>query len=68
VSGAVVGLAGAGKSNLLGFLCGRPEVVRSYLAPPASVVLVPADLNNLPDGAAGPKAAIAFSPKAGPTS
>ena len=49
VSGAVVGLAGAGKSNLLGFLCGRPEVLRSYLAPPANIVLVPVDLNNLPD-------------------
>ncbi|HEX6385529.1 MAG TPA: winged helix-turn-helix domain-containing protein [Anaerolineae bacterium] len=50
VSAAVVGLAGTGKSNLLGFLCHRPEVVQSYLAPPlASVVLVPVDLNNLPD-------------------
>lgn len=49
VSGAVVGLAGAGKSNLLGFLCGRPEVLRSYLVPPSNIVLVPVDLNNLPD-------------------
>lgn len=50
VSGSVVGLPGAGKSNLLGFLCARPEVVRLHLAPPpASLALVPVDLNNLPD-------------------
>ncbi|MCL4295857.1 MAG: winged helix-turn-helix domain-containing protein [Anaerolineae bacterium] len=48
-SGAVVGLTGAGKSNLLGFLCHRPEILQSYLAPWAgSVALVLVDLNNLP--------------------
>jgi hypothetical protein len=48
-SGSVIGLAGAGKSNLLGFLCHRPEVLRSYLPPEAiSVALIPVDLNNLP--------------------
>jgi DNA-binding winged helix-turn-helix (wHTH) protein len=48
-SGSVVGLAGAGKSNLLGFLCHRPEALQSYLSPEAiSVALVPVDLNNLP--------------------
>ena len=48
-SGSVVGLAGAGKSNLLGFLCHRPEVLRSYLPPEAGpVALIPVDLNNLP--------------------
>lgn len=48
VSGSVVGLAGAGKSNFLGFLCHRPEAVRAYLpsaAGPVALVLV--DLNNL---------------------
>jgi hypothetical protein len=48
-SGSVIGLAGAGKSNLLGFLCHRPEVLRSYLpqgAPPVIPVLV--DMNNMP--------------------
>ncbi len=48
-SGSVVGLAGAGKSNLLGFLCHRPEVLQSYLPPQAGpVALIPVDLNNLP--------------------
>jgi hypothetical protein len=48
-SGSVIGLAGAGKSNLLGFLCHRPEVFQSYLPPQADpVVLIPVDLNNLP--------------------
>ena len=48
-SGSVIGLAGAGKSNLLGFLCHRPEVLRSYLPSEAiSVALIPVDLNNLP--------------------
>jgi hypothetical protein len=52
-SGSVIGLAGAGKSNLLGFLCYRPEVLRSYLPdgnPPIALVWV--DLNNLPVGGA----------------
>jgi hypothetical protein len=48
VSGSVVGLAGAGKSNLLGFLCHRTEALQSYLAPQAGLVaLIPVDLNNL---------------------
>jgi len=48
-SGSVVGLAGAGKSNLLGFLCHRPDVLMSYLPPQADpVALIPVDLNNLP--------------------
>jgi hypothetical protein len=48
-SGSLIGLAGAGKSNLLGFTCNRPEVLRSYLPdgiPPIAVVWV--DLTNLP--------------------
>ena len=49
VSGSVVGLGGAGKSNLLGFLCHRPEVLDSYLPAQAEpVVLIAVDLNNLP--------------------
>jgi len=48
-SGSVVGLAGCGRTNLLEFLCHRPDVLRSYLPPPARpVVLIPVDLNNLP--------------------
>lgn len=48
-SGAVVGLAGAGKSNLLGFLCYYPGALQPYLSPYAkSAVLIPVDLNNLP--------------------
>ncbi|MCP4538379.1 MAG: winged helix-turn-helix domain-containing protein [Chloroflexi bacterium] len=48
-SGSVIGLAGAGKSNVLGFLCHRPEVFQSYLPPQADpVALIPIDLNNLP--------------------
>ena len=52
-SGSVIGLAGAGKSNLLGFLCHRPQVLRSYLPdgiPP--IALIGVDLNNLPAGGA----------------
>lgn len=53
-SGSAVGLAGCGRSNLLGFLCDRPEVLMSYLTPlttepeTRSVALIPVDLNNLP--------------------
>lgn len=48
-SGSVVGLAGAGKSNLLGFLCHHPQALQAHLPahtnPPA---LIQIDLNNLP--------------------
>lgn len=49
-SGSVIGLRGSGRSNLLGFLCHRPEVLRGYL-PESGVplLLVPVDLNNVPD-------------------
>lgn len=48
-SGSVVGLSGCGRSNLLGFLCYRPEVLQAYLPPQVkSVALIPVDLNNLP--------------------
>jgi len=50
VSASVVGLAGAGKSNLLGFVCHRPEALRRHLPPDSDpVALVLVDLNNLPD-------------------
>jgi len=48
-SGAVVGMGGSGKSNLLGFLCHRPDALAAHLpagADPVAVVLV--DLNDLP--------------------
>jgi len=49
-SGSVIGLRGVGRSNLLGFLCHRPEVLQGYLPDPTlTVLLVPVDLNNLPD-------------------
>jgi hypothetical protein len=47
-SGCVVGLTGAGKSNLLGFLGHRSEVLQSYWPEAFKVVLVQVDLNNLP--------------------
>ena len=48
-SGSVVGLLGSGRSNLLGFLCHRPEALRSYLSVKAKPVMaIPVDLNNLP--------------------
>ncbi len=48
-SGSVVGLPGCGRSNLLGFLCHRPEVFQAYLLPQTGpVALIPVDLNNLP--------------------
>ncbi|MEZ4736972.1 MAG: winged helix-turn-helix domain-containing protein [Caldilineaceae bacterium] len=49
-SGSVIGLSGSGKSDLLGFLCHRPEVLNGYLPARAQpVTLLPMDLNNLPD-------------------
>ena len=49
VSGSVIGWRGSGRSNLLGFLCHRPEVLRSYFSRPEQVViLAPVDLHNLP--------------------
>lgn len=48
-SGSVVGLVGCGRSNLLGFLCHRPEVLQTYLPSEAtSVALIPVDIYNLP--------------------
>lgn len=49
-SGSIVGLAGAGKSNLLGFLAHRPEVMARYLKNSSlKLVLIQVDLNNLPN-------------------
>ena len=48
-SGSLIGLAGAGKSNLLGFLCHHPDAMQSYLKErPLKLALVQVDLNNLP--------------------
>ena len=49
VGGAVVGGPGSGKSNLLGFLCHRPDVVQPGLEADTPVFLIPLDLNNLPN-------------------
>ena len=47
-SGALIGLPGTGKSNLLRFLCHRPDVVAQYLnSDSARVAVVQVDLNNL---------------------
>ena len=49
LSGSVVGSAGVGKSNLLGFLCHRPDALQQYLKPTAPhTVVISVDLNNLP--------------------
>lgn len=46
---SVVGLSGMGRNNLLGFLCTRSEVLRSYLPEYANTVaLVPVDLSCMP--------------------
>ncbi len=48
-SGSVVGLVGCGRSNLLGFLCHRPDALQLYLPPKTNPVkLIPVDLNDLP--------------------
>ena len=48
-SGAVVGLVGCGRSNLLGFLCNRPDALARYLPPAIGQVhLIPVDLFDLP--------------------
>ncbi|MEZ4863995.1 MAG: winged helix-turn-helix domain-containing protein [Caldilineaceae bacterium] len=49
ISGSVVGLHGSGKSDLLGFLCHRTDVLSTYLPNQAQTIfLLPVDLNNLP--------------------
>ena len=49
-SGSVTGLPGAGKSNFLGFICHRMDVIRPLLTPhQIDAFLVSIDLNNLPD-------------------
>ncbi len=48
-SGVVVGLAGTGRATLLAFLCNHPQALRQYLATPKPIVLIPVDLNNLPE-------------------
>lgn len=48
-SGSVVGLIGSGRTNFLGFLCQRQEVLQTYLpSEPEPVVLIPVDIYNLP--------------------
>ncbi len=48
-SGSVVGLPGCGRSNLLGFLCNRPDALQFYLQDQSqSIMLIPIDLDNLP--------------------
>ena len=44
---AVIGLSGSGKSNLLGFLANRPEVITRHATKPPELSLV--DCNRLPE-------------------
>ncbi|MDM8527974.1 helix-turn-helix domain-containing protein [Anaerolineales bacterium HSG24] len=46
-SGLLIGLGGAGKSDLLGLLTYHPEIMRQYLPEELKVALVYVDLNNL---------------------
>lgn len=48
-SGTVIGLPGAGRATLLGFLCHRPDVLQALLPQNHQIILVPVDLINLPD-------------------
>ncbi|PIE80595.1 MAG: hypothetical protein CSA11_07560 [Chloroflexi bacterium] len=49
-SGCVVGVPGVGRSTLLDFIYHRPEALTPYLTvPPEHVVIIPIDLNILPD-------------------
>ncbi len=49
VSGSVVGMGGAGKSNLMRFLCDSPTALASYLPHESEhVIVIEVDLNNLP--------------------
>ncbi|MBN1991585.1 MAG: winged helix-turn-helix domain-containing protein [Anaerolineae bacterium] len=48
-SGAVIGLAGAGKSNFLKFMCHHPEALKQHLDNPDQVVIpIAVDFNNMP--------------------
>ena len=47
-SGAVMGLVGCGRSNLLNFICHRPDALAPYLARPDAIHLIMADIYNLP--------------------
>ncbi|KAA3653843.1 MAG: winged helix family transcriptional regulator [Chloroflexi bacterium] len=51
ISGTVISLPGAGRNNLLNFLCYRPDVLQvHYLEAEATrIVVVPVDLSNLPE-------------------
>lgn len=52
VSGSVVGLPGAGKSNLFSFMSQYPQWVRAHVGRSFQhqIVIIAADLNNLADG------------------
>jgi hypothetical protein len=47
-SGAVVGLPGCGRSNLLQFVCDHPAALGAHLPPAPPVALAPVDLYDLP--------------------
>ena len=47
-SGSIVGMEGAGKSNLLGFLANRPDALKQYLPETSKALVIRLDLNCLP--------------------
>lgn len=48
VSGAVIGAPGSGKSNLLGYICNRPDVLQPGPGGNEDIYFIALDLNNLP--------------------
>jgi len=53
-SGSLLGLRGSGRSNVLGFLCHRPDALQAYINPAKlTVALVLVDLGDLPTSTVG---------------
>ena len=49
VSGLIISVPGVGRSNFLSFLCQYPEAIQRHIDSTIPFVLVPVDLNNLPN-------------------
>lgn len=48
-SGTIVGLPGAGRATMMNYLAERPDALQEHLPDRLTVIMVPVDLNNLPD-------------------